>query len=145
MISQLAHNTRKTIPIAIAVFLAYILLSFIIRDTGDTGDTLWPPKLSRFSRSGIRDGDFDHISNTTLGVSIRFMYSTRSTGFGLTNGFYQFEHIYAIGLKERTDKRDFLTVSASATGFEVDWVDGVRSQELQQKALPNVCIQVLTS
>ncbi|KAJ5285239.1 hypothetical protein N7524_000545 [Penicillium chrysogenum] len=84
--SQLTYKTRKIIPIAIAVFLG-----------------------------GIRDGDFDHISNTTLG----------------------FEHIYAIGLKERTDKRDFLTVSASVTGFEVDWVDGVHSQELQQKALPN--------
>jgi hypothetical protein len=43
-------------------------------------------------------------------------------------------------LKERTDKRDFLTVSASVSGFEVEWLDGVRPQELQQKALPKVCI-----
>ena len=140
--SQLTYKTRKTIPIAIAVFLGYVLLSFVIRGTGDTA---WPDKLPRFSRSGIRDGDFDHISNTTLGVSICFIYSTQSTGLGLTNVFHQFEHIYAIGLKERTDKRDFLTISASVTGFEVDWIDGVHSQELQQKALPDVCIQVLTS
>ncbi|CAI7663487.1 unnamed protein product [Penicillium crustosum] len=112
MTSQLPYKTRKIIPIAIAVFLAYVLLSFVIRDTGET---VWPHELSRLSRGGIRDGDFDHISNTTLG----------------------FEHIYAIGLKERTDKRDFLTVSASVSGFEVDWVDGVRSQDLQQKALPD--------
>lgn len=82
MISQLAYNTRKIIPIAIAVFLAYVLLSIIIRDTGDT---VWPREFSRFSRSGIRDGDFDHISNTTLGVSIRFIHSTRSTGSSLAN------------------------------------------------------------
>lgn len=142
MTAQLPYKTRKIIPIAIAVFLAYVLLSFVIRDTGET---VWPHELSRLSRGGIRDGDFDHISNTTLGVSIRFMDSTWSTDLSLTNFFYQFEHIYAIGLKERTDKRDFLTVSASVSGFEVDWVDGVRSQDLQQKALPNVCIQILTS
>ena len=84
--SQLTYKTRKIkiVPIAIAVFLGYVLLSFIIRDTGDTA---WPEKLSRFSRSGIRDGDFDHISNTTLGVSIRFIYPTRSTGLGLANVF----------------------------------------------------------
>ena len=81
--SQLTYKTRKIkiVPIAIAVFLGYVLLSFIIRDTGDTA---WPEKLSR---SGIRDGDFDRISNTTLGVSIRFIYPTRSTGLGLANVF----------------------------------------------------------
>ncbi|KAJ5504763.1 hypothetical protein N7463_007637 [Penicillium fimorum] len=109
MISQLPSQTRKIIPIVIAFFVAYVLLSFVIADNRDTVG------LSRFSQSGLRDRDFDDISNTTLG----------------------FEHIYAIGLKERTDKRDFLTVAASVSGFDVDWVDGVRSQDLQQKALPN--------
>lgn len=55
--------------------------------------------------------------------------------------FFQFQHIYAIGLKERTDKRDFLTVAASVTGFKVEWLDGVLSKDLQQKSLPKVCIQ----
>jgi hypothetical protein len=54
----------------------------------------------------------------------------------------KFQHIYAIGLKERTDKRDFLTVAASVTGFKVEWLDGVLSQNLQQKSLPSVRILI---
>ncbi|KAL4889768.1 hypothetical protein BDV59DRAFT_195441 [Aspergillus ambiguus] len=48
-----------------------------------------------------------------------------------------FEHIYAIGLKERTDKRDFLTLASYEAGFKVDWIDGVRPESLDPKSLPN--------
>lgn len=48
----------------------------------------------------------------------------------------QFEHVYAIGLKERTDKRDFLALAASIVGFQVDWLDGVRPDEVHPKSLP---------
>ncbi|KAJ5297911.1 hypothetical protein PENANT_c012G03742 [Penicillium antarcticum] len=111
MASQLPNKTYKIFSTIIALFISYVLLSIFF---GNTPETLWPQKLSRFSQSAIRDGALDHISNSTLG----------------------FEHVYAIGLKERTDKRDFLTVSASVSGFQVEWLDGVRPQELQQKALP---------
>ncbi|KAH1286718.1 hypothetical protein KXX33_000313 [Aspergillus fumigatus] len=47
-----------------------------------------------------------------------------------------FEHVYAIGLKERTDKRDFLALAASIVGFQVDWLDGVRPDEVHPKSLP---------
>lgn len=50
----------------------------------------------------------------------------------------QFEHIYAIGLPERTDKRDFLSLAASISGFKVEWLDGVKPKTLQEKAMPNV-------
>ena len=52
----------------------------------------------------------------------------------------QFEHVYAIGFKERTDKRDFLTLAASVTGFKVEWQEGVKPKDLLQKAMPNVCL-----
>lgn len=51
----------------------------------------------------------------------------------------QFEHIYAIGLKERTDKRDFLNLAASIAGFRVEWIDGVHPEDMSEKALLNVC------
>ncbi|KAJ5761970.1 uncharacterized protein N7511_005352 [Penicillium nucicola] len=109
--SPMPQRTYRIFSIIIALFISYILFSLLI---GNTPETLWPQNLSRFSQSGIRDGALDRISNGTLG----------------------FEHVYAIGLKERTDKRDFLTVSAAVSGFQVEWLDGVRPQELQQKALP---------
>lgn len=46
-------------------------------------------------------------------------------------------------MKERPDKRDFLTLAAIETGFEVDWLDGVRPSELRQKAMPNVSISII--
>ncbi|KAJ6189226.1 hypothetical protein N7519_004134 [Penicillium mononematosum] len=50
---------------------------------------------------------------------------------------FQFEHIYAISMKERTDKRDFLTLAASISGFKVEWLDGVRPDDLHPKAMPD--------
>lgn len=41
-------------------------------------------------------------------------------------------------MKERTDKRDFLTLAASVSGFKVEWLDGVRPDELHPKAMPDV-------
>jgi hypothetical protein len=50
----------------------------------------------------------------------------------------QFENVYAIGLKERTDRRDFLNLAASLVGFRVEWIDGVRGEDIIPKALPEV-------
>jgi hypothetical protein len=66
----------------------------------------------------------------------------------------QFERVYALGLKERSDKRDAITLGASLTGFEVEFVEGVTGEEVLDKARPPVCLcsihsylysQVLTS
>ena len=46
--------------------------------------------------------------------------------------------MYAISMKERTDKRDFLTLAASISGFKVEWLDGVRPHDLHSKAMPDV-------
>jgi hypothetical protein len=43
-------------------------------------------------------------------------------------------------MKERTDKRDFLTLAAAVSGFKVEWLDGVRPDDLHPKAMPDVSI-----
>lgn len=45
-------------------------------------------------------------------------------------------------MKERTDKRDFLTLAASVSGFNVEWLDGVRPDDLSPKAMPDVQFSV---
>ncbi|KAJ5547876.1 Glycosyl transferase family 25 [Penicillium frequentans] len=45
------------------------------------------------------------------------------------------QHIYAIGLPERTDKYDLLTLAASLSWFKVEWLDGVRPESLSEKAI----------
>ena len=58
--------------------------------------------------------DFGRVSNKTLG----------------------FEKVIAIGLPERTDKRDALELMASLTGFDIEWVDGVKPSSIPNKAVP---------
>lgn len=54
----------------------------------------------------------------------------------VTNNTLDFQKIFAVGLPERSDKRDALTLISSLTGFNVDWIDGVRGQSVPDKALP---------
>ncbi|KAL4975201.1 hypothetical protein BDW66DRAFT_152186 [Aspergillus desertorum] len=49
-----------------------------------------------------------------------------------------FQQIYAIGLRECTDKHDSLTLAASATGMNIEWLEGVRPGDVSQKALPQI-------
>ncbi|RYP44662.1 hypothetical protein DL768_008896 [Monosporascus sp. mg162] len=57
----------------------------------------------------------------------------RSDVFNATLGF---EKVFAIGLPERSDKRDALSLMASITGFKLTWIDGVRGSSIPDKALP---------
>ncbi|KAG2418495.1 hypothetical protein HFD88_001596 [Aspergillus terreus] len=75
----------------------------------------WDKNVPRSNEDSLHDDILSHTQNETLG----------------------FEHIYAIGLKERTDKRDFLTLASLEAGFKVDWLDGVRVDSLDPKSLPN--------
>lgn len=54
----------------------------------------------------------------------------------VTNDTLGFSKIFAIGLPERSDKRDALTLTAALTGFHVDFVDGVRGESIPDKAVP---------
>jgi len=47
-----------------------------------------------------------------------------------------FSKIFVVSLPERTDKRDALALTAALTGFEVEWVDGVRGETIPDRALP---------
>lgn len=47
-----------------------------------------------------------------------------------------FEKVIAIGLPERSDKRDALELMASLSGFDIEWVDGVKPSSIPSKAVP---------
>lgn len=44
-----------------------------------------------------------------------------------------------LGLKERSDKRDAMVLSSSLTGLDVKFIDGVKADEVPDKAQPVVC------
>lgn len=47
-----------------------------------------------------------------------------------------FEKVIAIGLPERSDKRDAMELMASLSGFDIEWVDGVKPSSIPSKAVP---------
>lgn len=63
---------------------------------------------------GASNQDDDRIKNRTLG----------------------FEKIIAIGLPERSDKRDALSLMASLSNVDIDWIDGVKMSALSAKSAP---------
>jgi hypothetical protein len=52
------------------------------------------------------------------------------------NSTLGFEKIFAVGLPERSDKRDALALISSLTGFKIDWIDGARGEDVVDKAFP---------
>ncbi|TPX09593.1 uncharacterized protein E0L32_009194 [Thyridium curvatum] len=54
----------------------------------------------------------------------------------VTNSTLGFTKIFVVGLPERSDKRDAIALSAALTGFDVEWIDGVRGTDIPDKAVP---------
>ncbi|KAI1422713.1 hypothetical protein F5Y12DRAFT_761373 [Xylaria sp. FL1777] len=54
----------------------------------------------------------------------------------VTNTTLGFSNIFVVGLPERTDKRDALTVTSALTGFYVEFIDGVKGESIPDRAVP---------
>ncbi|KAJ4163380.1 hypothetical protein LMH87_005114 [Akanthomyces muscarius] len=70
------------------------------------------------SSSGLgrlrQHGAIDNIKNATLG----------------------FEKIFVVGLPERTDRRDGLTFQADLSNLQIEFIDGVKGDQIAKKAVP---------
>ena len=77
-------------------------------------------------------------------MSIPFTFSLIARSFAcLTFASVQFEKVLVLGLRERSDKRDAIVLSSSVTGFEVEFVDAVKGDEVSDKARPAVWLYIL--
>ncbi|KAJ8126256.1 hypothetical protein O1611_g7380 [Lasiodiplodia mahajangana] len=47
-----------------------------------------------------------------------------------------FSNIFVVGLPDRTDKRDALALTSALTGFNVEFIDGVKGESISDKAVP---------
>jgi hypothetical protein len=56
----------------------------------------------------------------------------------IANSTLGFGAIFALGLPDRTDKRDAMELSAALTGLKLTWSDGVRGDAMNPKAIPPV-------
>ncbi|KXJ90510.1 hypothetical protein Micbo1qcDRAFT_226473 [Microdochium bolleyi] len=60
-----------------------------------------------------------------------------SSGTGsVYNSTLGFQEVFTIGLPDRTDKSDALSLMSAVTGFSITWLDGVRGTTIPDKALP---------
>ena len=49
-----------------------------------------------------------------------------------------FQKVFTISLQERTDKKDLSTLAASFAGFQVEYLPGVRPDDIADQAIPSV-------
>ncbi|KAK9774089.1 putative Glycosyltransferase family 25 protein [Seiridium cardinale] len=71
------------------------------------------------------------VLNQSWAGSVKSM--EKSDVFNRTLGF---EQVFVIGFPERTDKRDAIALMSGLTDFDVQWLDGVRGQNIPDQALP---------
>ncbi|RFU28210.1 hypothetical protein B7463_g8131, partial [Scytalidium lignicola] len=91
--------------------------------------------LRGLAGEGGLSGGFRHINGADIGPG----WISRSEGPEIgraTNETLGFEKIIAVGLKERSDRRDALTLQGSLTGIRVEFTDGIRGEEMSPKAMP---------
>jgi hypothetical protein len=62
---------------------------------------------------------------------------TNPEGIGAAaNDTLGFSKVFVVGLPERTDKRDALTLTGALTGFNLEFIEGVKGESVSDKALP---------
>ena len=108
-----------------AAFLIYLAICLV-----------WHPEAitTRWARSGLDSANELQWSwRTASGADGSLKHSDLGRVSNKTLGF---EKVIAIGLPERSDKRDAVTLMAAMSGFEVDWVDGVKPESIPNKAVP---------
>lgn len=54
------------------------------------------------------------------------------------NATLGFQKVFTISLQERTDKKDLSTLAASFAGFQVEYLPGVRPDDIADQAIPSV-------
>lgn len=122
--ASLPQRTRQIFTIVGALLI--IILVYCIGNSAST----YPPAIKASNENGAprppqklygkeyrgrsKPDDINRVTNDTLG----------------------FSKIFVVGLPERTDKRDALSLTAALTGFHVDFVNGVKGESIPEKAVP---------
>lgn len=55
----------------------------------------------------------------------------------IDNSTFGFEKIFVVGLPSRTDRRDGMVLQAAVSDIEIEFIDGVRGDDVLNNAIPN--------
>jgi hypothetical protein len=125
-------------PLAIlGTSLVAILILSVITSSSSSSSSFYKIPTA-FSESFSLPSFPSSSSASSSGIQFPFWPtgSTQSIKTITSNSTLGFAKIFAVGLPERQDKRDALTLAASLTGFDVEFVDGVHGGDIPDKAVP---------
>ncbi|CZT08630.1 hypothetical protein WAI453_007131 [Rhynchosporium graminicola] len=108
--------------------IATVILFLSLRNHGTAASTPSPWNFSN-KPSSTKNGNFRSASSPKS-------IDTRSEMGRASNATLGFHKILVLGLPERSDKRDAFVLSASLTGFEVEFFDAVKGDQILDKTRP---------
>ncbi|KAI1385301.1 glycosyltransferase family 25 protein [Hypoxylon trugodes] len=125
------HQPPRHIVIGIAAF--FLVLCFV----------LFTPRSTHIDlHSTGRSASQSPLVKTSLRKADRFYgkdYKGHASPADINrvgNETLGFEKVFVVGLPERSDKRDAIALTSALTGFNVEWIDGVRGEAVPDKAVP---------
>lgn len=123
--TKMAQTLRvRQIGLGIATFI--VAITFL----------LWAPRRSEYQ---AYSPSISTPAPASSGPSFGPDYHGQSSPANInqvTNSTLGFSKIFVIGLPERTDKRDAMTLTSSLTGFKLEFIDGVKGEAVPDKAIP---------
>lgn len=123
----IAHQRGRNISACVATFMIVAILF-----TSFHHSSAMP-----YSQSDPRTHETIHITKSEKLYGKNFKGRSPSEDLRrATNDTLGFSKIFVVGLPERSDKRDALSLTAALTGFHVNWVDGVKADTVVDKAVP---------
>ncbi|QSZ35916.1 hypothetical protein DSL72_007038 [Monilinia vaccinii-corymbosi] len=128
---MITSNSRPYILGACVALTFIVLLSLQTREESSSASSRW---LDYSDKTPISHEYRNYVSATSDG-RIKPADTTSEIGRA-SNATLGFEKIFVVGLPERSDRRDAMVLSASLTGFQVEFMDGVRGDQVSDKARP---------
>ncbi|PSN61056.1 hypothetical protein BS50DRAFT_163887 [Corynespora cassiicola Philippines] len=74
--------------------------------------------------------------STASGFSTQYSLPRNKPQIGIFNTTLGFEKIFVINAPWRSDRRDSLSLAASYSGIDLEWVEGINSSNIDEKAFP---------
>lgn len=105
---------------AVAICVVLYLMSSQGPPTGSSISEAWA-----YTREPLASSS-SWLSKSRLQADLKSVY----------NSTLGFQKVFAISLPDRSDKRDAISLTARLTGFDVEWIDGVRGESIPDKAVP---------
>lgn len=128
------------IGFGILIYTTLLILSGTTGRTTDwTDDDKFESLIQKFQWSKVEEDDIqgETLPEVPEDDTIEPGMSIDEDLRRVENSTLGFEKVFVIGLQERSDKRDAMELMAAASGFSIDWINGVKPSSIPHKAVPD--------